>query len=91
MQSRSPYFVNVAGLKCSYRKIFSSLTAIPVGKTDISGTEQVRPVIRTHRNFHKGFRGTARSLKPGNPGKPGSCEEGLSKGVGEETNSPIDL
>ena len=67
------------------RKIFSPLTAIPVGKTEISGTEQTRPVIRTHRQFHKGFRGTARSLKPG------SCEEALSKGVAEKTNSPIDL
>ena len=64
MQSRSPLFIKVTGLKCSYRKIFSPLTAIRVGKT-----EQARPLIRTHRKFHKGFRGTARSLKPG------SCEE----------------
>ena len=67
MQSRSPLFIKVTGLKCSYRKIFSPLTAM-----------QARPVIRTHRKFHKGFRGTARSLKPG------SCEEALSKGVAEK-------
>ena len=78
MQSRSPLFIKVTGLKCSYRKIFSPLTAMPVRKTEISGTEQARPLIRTHRKFHKGFWGTARSLKPG------SCEEALSKGVAEK-------
>ena len=78
MQSRSPLFSKVTGLKCSYRKIFSPLTAMPVRKTEISGTEQACPLIRTHRKFHKGFWGTARSLKPG------SCEEALSKGVAEK-------
>ena len=35
----------VTGLKCSYGKIFSPLTEIPVGKTEISGTEPARPLI----------------------------------------------
>ena len=38
-------FRPVTGLKCSYGKIFSPLTEIPVGKTEISGTEPARPLI----------------------------------------------
>ena len=53
---------------------------------------RVSPPCHTNTSkIHERFRGTARSLKPGNPGKPGSCEEGLSNGVSEKTNSPIDL
>ena len=33
------------GMKCSYGKIFSPLTEISVGKTEISGTEPARPLI----------------------------------------------
>ena len=40
-----PAFILVTGLKCSYGKIFSPLTEIPVGKTEISGTEPARPLI----------------------------------------------
>ena len=71
-------FLLVTGLKCSYGKISSPLTAIPVGKTEISVTEPVRPLIRTHQSFYKGFRGKARSRKAGQPGQPGSYEEALS-------------
>ena len=60
-----PAFVPVTGLKCSYGNVFSPLTEIPVGKTEISGTEPTRPLIWTHRKFYKGFRGEARSRKPG--------------------------
>ena len=45
-----PTFIRVTGLKCSYGKISSPLTEIPVGKTEISGTEPAHPLIRTtHR------------------------------------------
>ena len=37
-----PAFILVTGLKCSYGKISSPLTEIPVGKTEISGTEPSR-------------------------------------------------
>ena len=41
-----PAFILVTGLKCSYgQNIFKKLTKIPVGKTEISGTEPARPVI----------------------------------------------
>ena len=40
-----PAFIPVTALKCSYGKIFNPLTEIPVGKTDISGTEPARPLI----------------------------------------------
>ena len=40
-------------------------------------TEPARPFIATHRNFYKGFRGKARSRKPGQPGQLSSCEEDL--------------
>ena len=72
-----PPFILVTGMKCSYGKISSPLTEISVGKTEISGTEQARPLIWTHRKFYKGFRGEARSRKPGQPGQPGSYEEAL--------------
>ena len=38
-------FIPVTGLKCSYGKIFSPLTKIPVGKTQISGFEPVHSLI----------------------------------------------
>ena len=67
-----PAFIRVTGLKCSCGKISSPLTEIPVGKTEISGTEPAHPLIRTtHRKFYKGFIGQARSRKQG------SCEETL--------------
>ena len=47
-------------------------------KAKISGTEPARPLIWTHRTFFKGFRGEARSRKPGQPGQPGSYEEALN-------------
>ena len=40
-----PAFIPVTGLKCSHCEIFSPLTEIPVGKTEISGTEPARPLI----------------------------------------------
>ena len=43
----------------------------------ISGTKPARPLIWTHQNFYKGFRGEARSRKQGQPGQPGSCEKAL--------------
>ena len=73
-----PPFIPVTGMKCSYGKISSPLTEISVGKTEISGTEPARPLIWTHRKFYKGFRGKARSRKPGQPGQPGSYEEVLN-------------
>ena len=73
-----PPFIPVTGMKCSYGKISSPLTEISVGKTEISGTEPARPLIWTHRKFYKGFRGEARSRKPGQPGQPGSYEEALN-------------
>ena len=66
-----PPFIPVTGMKCSYGKISSPLT-------EISGTEPARPLIWTHRKFYKGFRGEARSRKPGQPGQPGSYEEALN-------------
>ena len=35
---------SVTGLKCSYGTIFSPLTEITVGETEISGTEPARPL-----------------------------------------------
>ena len=61
-----PAIIPVTGLKCSYSKIFSPLT-------EISRTEPARPLIWTHRKFYKGFRGRARSRKPG------SREEDLNR------------
>ena len=52
----NPAFLPVTEMKCSYGKIFSLLTEIPVRKTKISGTEPARPLIRTHRKFYKRFR-----------------------------------
>ena len=69
-----PPFIPVTG---SYGKISSPLTEISVEKTEISVTEPARPLIWTHRKFYKGFRGEARSRKPGQPGQPGSYEEAL--------------
>ena len=71
-----PPFIPVTGMKCSYGKISSPLTEISVGKTEISGTEPARPLMWTHRKFYEGFRGKARSRKPGQPGQPSSCEKG---------------
>ena len=71
-------FLPVTGMKCSYGKMSSPLTEIPVGKTEISVTEPSRPLIWTHQSFYKGFRGKVRSRKPGQPGQPGSYEEALS-------------
>ena len=48
-------------VKCSYGKFSSPLTQIPVGKTEISGTQPARPLIWTYPKFYKGFRGKARS------------------------------
>ena len=61
---------NRRGMKCSYGKISSLLT-------EISGTEPARLLIWTHRKFYKGFKGEARSRKPGQPRQPGSYEEAL--------------
>ena len=72
-----PPFIPLTGMKCSYGKISSPLTEISVGKTEISGTKPARPLIWTHQNFYKGFRGEARSRKQGQPGQPGSCEKAL--------------
>ena len=61
-----PAFIWVTGLKRSYGKISTSLTEIPVGKTEISETEPAHPLIwTTHQKFYTGFRGKARSRKPG--------------------------
>ena len=74
-----PPFIPVTGMRCSYGKISSPLTEISVGKTEISETEPARPLMWTHRKFYKGFRGEARSRKPGQPGQPGSYEEALKE------------
>ena len=58
-----PAFFPVTGLKCSYGKISSPLT-------EISGTEPARPLMNTSKI--KGFRGNARSRKPGQPGQSDS-------------------
>ena len=68
-----PPFIPVTGMKCSYGKISSPLT-------EISGTEPARPLIWIHPKFNKGFRGEARSRKPGQPSQPGSYEEALNMG-----------
>ena len=56
---------------------------------EISGTEPARPLIRTHRKCYKGFRGKARSRKPGQPGQPRSyevsCEQALHLGERSES------
>ena len=70
-------FLPVTGMKCSYGKISSPLTEIPVGKTEISVTEPARPLIWTQQSFYKGFRGKVRSRNPGQPRQPGSYEEAL--------------
>ena len=48
-----------------WKNFSSPVTEVPVGKTEISGTEPARPLVRTLRTFYKGFRGKARSRKPG--------------------------
>ena len=53
----NPAFLPVTGLKCSYGKISSPLREIPVGKTEISGTELARP-LNTWK-IYKRFRGKA--------------------------------
>ena len=72
-----PPFIPVTGMKFSYGKISSPLTEIAVGKTEISVTEPAHPLIWTYRKFYKGFRGEARSRKPGQPSQSGSYEEAL--------------
>ena len=57
---------------------WSAGRSLRLGKTEISGTEPARPLIWTPRKFYKGFRGEARSRKPGEPGQPGSYEEALT-------------
>ena len=69
MPSGRPEFILVTGLKCSYGKISGPLTEISVVKTANSIAE---PAIE---NFTKGFRGEARSRKPGQPSQQGSCQE----------------
>ena len=65
--------IPVTVTRCSaYGKIFSSLTEIPVGKTEISGTKPACTLKWTHLKVYKGFRGKARSRKLG------SCEEAPS-------------
>ena len=41
----NPPFIPVTGMKCSYGTISSPLTEVSVGKTEISGTEQARPIV----------------------------------------------
>ena len=49
-QSSSPRLsIYVTGLKCSYGKIFSPLSEIPDGKTEIQGTEPAHPLIWTQK------------------------------------------
>ena len=67
----NPAFLPVTGLKCSYGKISSPLSEIPVGKTEISGTELARP-LNTWK-IYKRFRGKARFQKQG------SCEDALKR------------
>ena len=50
-----PAFISVTGLKCSYGKVLSPLTDIPVGKTEISVTELARPLTWTHPKFYNNF------------------------------------
>ena len=49
----NPAFLPVTGLKCSYGKISSPLSEIPVGKTEISGTEFARPQNTWKINLQK--------------------------------------
>ena len=58
-------------------EIFIPVTEISVAKTEISVTGPARPLIWTHRYFYKEKSGQARSLKPSQPGRPGSYEEAL--------------
>ena len=69
-------------LRCSAETAKINLMVFPIHIVLGSGAEinprsrepsQAALYIRTHRKFHKRFRGKARSLKPG------SCEEALSK------------
>ena len=56
-------------------KITSSVTEIPVAKTEISVTGLARLLISTPRNVCKEKSGEARSRKPSQPGRLGSNEE----------------
>ena len=57
-----PAFIPVTGLKCSYGKIPSPLTEIPVGKTEISATE---PAVLSYE--HIGRRDLGTRANPVNP------------------------
>ena len=52
-------------LKCSYGKIFQPGYRGPGWKNRDLGPEPARSLIRTLGTFYKGFRGKARSRKPG--------------------------
>ena len=95
LQDLWPFLISETGLKFliwTQGKIHPGNRASPVnrahmkrpsvGKTEISGTEPARPLVWTHRKFYKGFRGEARSRKPGQPVQPGSYEEDLSSWKG---------
>ena len=67
-QKVDPFFRNFSGwtepihwvLDRNFRKFW-----LNGSRPEISGTEPARPLIWTYRNFYKGFRGKARSRKPG--------------------------
>ena len=64
-----PPFIPVTGMMCSYGKNFQP------AHRDLGN----RASPPSHMNISKGFRGEARSRKPGQPGQPGSYEEARSK------------
>ena len=68
-----PAFIPVTGLKCSYGKISSS--PVPRSREPSPPTLSYEHI----KKFYKGFRGKARSRKPGQPGLSGSCEEALRR------------
>ena len=85
-----PFFISETGLKFliwTQGKIHPGNRASPVNRAhmkrpSVGKTEPARPLVWTHRKFYKGFRGEARSRKPGQPVQPGSYEEALSSWKG---------
>ena len=69
-------FILETGMKCSCGKIFQPAYR-DLGFSDRDLGKPGHPLVWTHRKFFKGFKGKARSRKPGQHGQPGSYEEAL--------------
>ena len=69
-------FILETGMKCSCGKIFQPAYR-DLGFSDRDLGKPGHPLVWTHRKFYKGFKGKARSWKPGQHGQPGSYEEAL--------------